>query len=310
MIKLAVLSDKGEEMTGILLLDKPQEMTSFTGASRVRRITGAKKTGHTGTLDPMATGVLPILLGGATRFCELLPSHDKAYIATLRLGQTTDTLDITGEVLSESEFDVSREEFEKVLSGFVGTTMQKPPMYSAKSQNGVRLYKLARQGIEVERESREVTISVAKTLDCDEEKGEYTIEVECSAGTYIRSLISDIGEILGCGAVMTALRRTKANGFSIENCLSFEELEKRATDGTLDEVIIPIETALSGYRSVEVTQPQATRFLNGGALSIDRLKVTLSEQGELVRVVSPQGDFLGIGEVSSEELKVKRLLIR
>lgn len=297
-------------MTGILLLDKPQEMTSFTGASRVRRISGAKKTGHTGTLDPMATGVLPILLGGATRFCELLPSHDKAYIATLRLGQTTDTLDITGEVLSESEFDVSREEFEKVLCTFVGTTMQKPPMYSAKSQNGVRLYKLARQGIEVERESREVTISVAKVLDCDEKNGEYTIEVECSAGTYIRSLICDIGETLGCGAVMTALRRTKANGFSIEDCLTLEELEKKAADGTLGEVIIPIETALSSYREVEVTQPQATRFTNGGALSVERLKVKSCEDGELLRVVSPQGDFLGIGEVSAEELKVKRLLIR
>lgn len=297
-------------MTGILLLDKPQEMTSFTAASRVRRITGAKKTGHTGTLDPMATGVLPVLLGGATRFCELLPSHDKAYIATLRLGQTTDTLDITGEVLSESEIDVSREDFEKVLGGFVGTTMQKPPMYSAKSQNGVRLYKLARQGIEVERESREVTISVAEIISCDESAGEYTIEVECSAGTYIRSLISDIGEKLGCGAVMTALRRTKANGFSIESCITLEELEKRAADGTLDEVIIPIETALSSYREVAVTQPQATRFTNGGALSVDRLKVKLDEQDELCRVISPQGEFLGIGEVSGEELKVKRLLVK
>ncbi|MBQ7055091.1 MAG: tRNA pseudouridine(55) synthase TruB, partial [Oscillospiraceae bacterium] len=250
-------------MTGILLLDKPQDMTSFTAASRVKRITGTKKTGHTGTLDPMATGVLPILLGGATRFCELLPSHDKAYVASLRLGQTTDTLDITGEVLSESEFDVSLDEFEKVLSGFVGTTLQKPPMYSAKSQNGVRLYKLARQGIEVERASHEVTISVAKVIGCDEAKGEYTVEVECSAGTYIRSLISDIGEKLGCGAVMTALRRTKANDFLIENCLTVEELEKRAADGSLGEVIIPVETALSGYRGVTVTQPQATRFTNG-----------------------------------------------
>ncbi len=297
-------------MTGILLLDKPQDMTSFTAASRVRRIIGAKKTGHTGTLDPMATGALPVLLNGATRFCELLPSHDKAYIASLRLGQTTDTLDITGEVLSESDFDVSREDFEKVLGGFVGTTMQTPPMYSAKSQNGVRLYKLARQGIEVERESHEVTINVAKVICCDEAAGEYTIEVECSAGTYIRSLISDIGERLGCGAVMTALRRTKANGFSIEGCITLEELEKRVSECTLDEVIIPIETALSNYREITVTQPQALRFCNGGALSLERLKANFSEQGELCRVVSPQGDFLGIGEVSADELKIKRLLVK
>ena len=153
-------------MTGILLIDKPEGMTSFVAAARVRRMTGVKKTGHTGTLDPMATGVLPVLLGGATRFCKLLPSHDKAYIASLRLGTVTDTLDITGEVLETREVNASRADFESALQSFSGTIEQVPPMYSAISQNGVRLYKLARQGIEVERESRTVNISSISLVGC------------------------------------------------------------------------------------------------------------------------------------------------
>lgn len=155
-------------MTGILLIDKPEGMTSFVAAARVRRMTGVKKTGHTGTLDPMATGVLPVLLGGATRFCELLPSHDKAYIASLRLGTVTDTLDITGEVLETRKVNATRADFESALQSFSGTIEQVPPMYSAISQNGVRLYKLARQGIEVERESRTVNISSISLVGCNE----------------------------------------------------------------------------------------------------------------------------------------------
>lgn len=157
-------------MTGILLIDKPEGMTSFVAAARVRRMTGVKKTGHTGTLDPMATGVLPVLLGGATRFCELLPSHDKAYIASLRLGTVTDTLDITGEVLETREVNALHADFESALQSFSGTIEQVPPMYSAISQNGVRLYKLARQGIEVERESRTVNISSISLVGCNEKK--------------------------------------------------------------------------------------------------------------------------------------------
>ena len=275
-------------MTGILLIDKPEGMTSFVAAARVRRMTGVKKTGHTGTLDPMATGVLPVLLGGATRFCELLPSHDKAYTATLRLGTITDTLDITGEVLETREVNVSRAELERALEGFSG----------------------ARQGIEVERESRRVTISSLELIGCDEENGEYTISVECSAGTYIRSLVSDIGEKLGCGAVMTALRRTKANGFPIDGCITLDELAQLAQEGKIEEKIIPVEQALDSYRSVFVTAPQARRFGNGGALSLERLHLNDPSENESVRVFAPGNEFLGMGEVDQDELKVKRLLIK
>ena len=291
-------------MTGILLIDKPEGMTSFVAAARVRRMTGVKKTGHTGTLDPMATGVLPVLLGGATRFCELLPSHDKAYTATLRLGTITDTLDITGEVLETREVNVSRAELERALEGFSGEIEQVPPMYSAISQNGVRLYKLARQGIEVERESRRVTISSLELIGCDEEKGEYTISVECSAGTYIRSLVADIGEKLGCGAVMTALRRTSANGFDIKDVVTIEQLEAAANEERLGEILLPVDKALGGYGSVTVTEAQAKRFLNGGELFLERLKI----KGEgIFRVYSPKGDFLGLGETEDEYLKVRRV---
>lgn len=296
-------------MTGILLLNKPTDMTSFVAAARVKRFTGAKKTGHTGTLDPMATGVLPVMLGGATRFCELLPTHDKAYRAMLRLGITTDTLDITGEVLSEKEVNVSCEDFIKVLNSFNGTTMQMPPMYSAISQNGVRLYKLARQGIEVERPKREVTIE-SRLVSFDKSTNEYVIDVDCSSGTYIRSLISDIGEKLGCGAVMTALQRTKANGFSIENCISLDELQFLQSENRVEEVIIPVEKALDSYRAIEVTTAQAKRFANGGDLSLLRLHTELKTIGEYIRVNSPGGEFIGIGEVAEDSLKVKRLLIK
>ena len=290
-------------MTGILLIDKPEGMTSFVAAARVRRMTGVKKTGHTGTLDPMATGVLPVLLGGATRFCELLPSHDKAYIASLRLGTVTDTLDMR-------EVNASRADFESALQSFLGTIEQVPPMYSAISQNGVRLYKLARQGIEVERESRTVNISSISLVDCDEKNGEYTISVECSAGTYIRSLVADIGEKLGCGAVMTVLRRTKANGFPIDGCITLDELAELAQSGKIEEKIIPIEQALDSYRFVTVTEPQARRFGNGGELSLERLYLKAPQENELVRVIAPGNEFLGMGEVSDGEIKVKRLLIK
>lgn len=183
-------------------------------------------------------------------------------------------------------------------------------MYSAISQNGVRLYKLARQGIEVERESRRVTISSLELIGCDEEKGEYTISVECSAGTYIRSLVADIGEKLGCGAVMTALRRTKANGFPIDGCMTLGELAQLAQEGKIKEKIIPVEQALDSYRSVFVTAPQARRFGNGGTLSLERLHLNDPSENESVRVFAPGNEFLGMGEVGQDELKVKRLLIK
>ena len=297
-------------MNGILLVDKPAGWTSHDVVAKLRGVLGERRMGHSGTLDPMATGLLVVFAGRATRAVSFSENHTKCYEAHLRLGLTTDTQDTTGTVLSRAERAVSRAELEAVLPQFRGDILQVPPMYSAISQNGVRLYKLARQGIEVERESRTVNISSISLVGCNEKNGEYTISVECSAGTYIRSLVADIGEKLGCGAVMTALRRTKANGFPIDGCITLDELAELAQSGKIEEKIIPIEQALDSYRFVTVTEPQARRFKNGGELSLERLYLKAPQENELVRVIAPGNEFLGMGEVSDGEIKVKRLLIK
>lgn len=295
-------------MTGIILLDKPNNMTSFSAVNRVRRLLSVKKAGHTGTLDPMATGVLPIALSNCTRFIDLLPVHDKGYVATARLGVTTDTLDSTGTVLSESKVKVTREQLESVLEKYTGEIEQIPPMYSAISKDGKRLYELARQGIEIEREARKITIYSLLLGSFDGDC--FSISVECSAGTYIRSLIDDIGKDLGCGAIMTDLRRTSANGFSINNCVTLEELERAANDGTADKYITPIEKCFDTYSEIVVTEGQAKRFSNGGELSRDRLKDNISDG--IYRVYSPDRLFLGLGEIEKdgEVLKVRRVYVR
>ena len=293
-------------MTGIILLDKPEGITSFGAVARIRRICSEKKCGHTGTLDPMATGVLTVMLGGGTRFIELLPSHDKAYTATFRLGTVTDTLDITGKVLETREVNVTAEQVREKIKDFVGEISQLPPMYSAVSVDGQRLYDLARQGIEVERTPRNVTVFSIDMLSENEQTGEYEISVECSSGTYIRTLISDLGEALGCGAVMTKLRRTKANGFGIENAVTLEQLEAAAENGTLDEIVISVEKALENYPMIKVTAAQAKRFRNGGELDLQRLKY--QRMLGYFRIYDPEDNFIGLGEIGEgDSLAVKRV---
>lgn len=293
-------------MTGIIILDKPKGITSFGAVARVRRICGEKKCGHTGTLDPMATGVMTVMLGNTTRFTELLPSHDKAYIASFRLGTVTDTLDITGTVLETREVKSSAADVNEALKSFVGEISQLPPMYSAVSVNGQRLYDLARKGIEVERKPRQVTVYSIDTLSENEESGEYEIAVECSSGTYIRTLIADLGEMLGCGAVLTDLRRTKANGFSIENAVTLEQLEAAVNDGAIDSVLIPVDRALEGYPVIKVSAPQAKRFSNGGELDLQRLKYP--RMLGLFRIYDPEDKFIGLGEIGNgDSLTVKRV---
>ena len=294
-------------MTGFVFLNKDEGMTSFFAASRLRRVFSTKKVGHTGTLDPMATGVLPVAVGGATRFIDFIPDSDKAYKARFLLGKTTDTLDITGNVLTENEVNVKREDIEKILPDFTGEIFQVPPMYSALKKDGVRLYDLARQGIEVEREKRQITIYSLLLTDF-EDGNEYEIEVSCSKGTYIRTLIDDIGKALGCGAVMTKLCRTKANGVDISECVSLEELQKQSEEGTADSCVHSVDRMLP-YPSVTVTDNQARRFSNGGELDTQRLKVKVGEG--LYKVYSHQGKFLGLGEINQDktQLNVKRVFV-
>lgn len=295
-------------MTGIICLDKQEHMTSFSTVARARRIVGEKKAGHAGTLDPMATGILPVLFGGATRFMEFLPVHDKGYRARIQLGMTTDTLDTTGTVLTRSGVRVSKAQVEQALAAFRGDILQVPPMYSALSKNGVRLYELARRGEEVERQARPVTIYRLELTEFDGQTQECTLNVLCSKGTYIRSLADDLGRMLGCGAVMSGLRRTYAVGFSLEDCVTLDTLSELAQQGKLSQCMIPLERALAAYPSLSVTQAQAVRFANGGALDADRLRFAEKRDG-LFRVYSPDERFLGLGELLPEEreLKVRRV---
>lgn len=295
-------------MTGIIILDKPEGITSFGAVARVRRICSEKKCGHSGTLDPMATGVLTVMLGGATRFIELFPNHNKAYRASFRLGTVTDTLDITGKVLETRETDVTAEQVKEKIRDFIGDINQLPPMYSAVSVGGQRLYDLARKGIEVERQPRQVTVFSIDVLSENEETNEYEIQVECSSGTYIRTLISDLGEALGCGAVLTALRRTKANGFDIKNAVTLEQLEEAVKNGKISDILIPVDRALEEYPVIKVSEAQAKRFRNGGELSLDRLKYP--RMLGFFRIYDPNGNFIGIGEIGQKDcLEIKRVFM-
>lgn len=281
-------------MQGLLLLDKPEGITSFGAVARIKRLSGEKRVGHTGTLDPLATGLLPIFIGRATSLCSYLLDADKSYTARVRLGVTTDTCDSTGTVLSNCKPDVSRERLNEVFKTFTGEIEQIPPMYSAIKRDGVRLYQLAREGKTVELEPRKIVIRSLSMTDFDGE--EFTLTVTCSKGTYIRSLCRDIGEALGCGATMTALRRTATSGFSIDQSVPLENL----TADNLAEQIISEEAAVMNLRAVTVTEKQAKRFTCGGQLAFERLKSSDFAENERFRV--KYGDrLLGIGRADTEK---------
>ena len=286
---------------GILIIDKPEGFTSFDVCAKMRRIAGQKKIGHTGTLDPMATGVMVVLLGSATRAAELMPEHDKRYTAAFRLGVTTDTLDITGTVLSTAEPSVSREQLEDILGRFRGEIDQLPPMYSAVHSDGRRLYELAREGKVVEREPRRVCIHRLELLDYDPAQGDGTLDVCCSKGTYIRSLIDDIGSALGCGGVMTALRRTEACGFSLSDAVTIQQAQQLGEEGRLAERIIPAERVFEGLPLCRITEKQTVRYRNGGELDMQRVRTDgdTPGDGQLVRVCSPEG-FIGLGRIDAQ----------
>lgn len=295
-------------MTGIICVNKEKDITSFGVVAKLRGITGEKKAGHTGTLDPMATGVLPVMFGGATRFLNFLPDSDKGYRATFKLGMTTDTLDITGEVTSQSEVAVNSTDVKNAMRDFVGVIDQIPPMFSAKSVDGVRLYDLAREGKTVEREACRVEIKELELVAFDETEHTYQIDVICSKGTYIRSLIDDIGKKLGCGAVMTELVRTKAMGFDLSDCVTLAELQERKDSGKgFSNVLIDIERMFDCYKKVRVSPAQSTRFFNGGALDINRVQKNIMTD-EICAVYSDKNEFLGLGQRQGEELKVLRVL--
>ncbi|MBQ3691833.1 MAG: tRNA pseudouridine(55) synthase TruB, partial [Clostridia bacterium] len=267
-------------MDGIIVVNKPQNFTSFDVVAVMRRLCGQRKIGHTGTLDPMATGVLPLLLGSATRAQDILPDSDKEYVAQFRLGIRTDTLDIWGEVIEEKSVSVKLEDIMSLIPKYSGEIIQIPPMYSAVKKDGVRLYDLARRGIEVEREARKVTISQLKLLSYDDETFSGQLKIACSKGTYIRTLIDDIGRDLGCGAVMTSLVRTKACGFTLEDSATLDEIKELSKEGecaeNTKELLRSCESLFTVYRKISVSEKQAQRFSNGNPLDIERTAVRKS----------------------------------
>lgn len=294
-------------MNGIIPIDKPAGITSFGAVARMRKILNQKKIGHAGTLDPMATGVLPILVGSATRFLDFLPSSDKRYTALIKLGFETNTLDTTGEIIAESDKRINTEQLEEVLKGFLGKIDQIPPMYSAVQKDGVRLYELARKGVEVQRESREVTIYSLNLLDFNEKEQEFSLDISCSKGTYIRTLADDIGKKTGCGACLAGLRRTEAAGFKLGACYTLEEVAEYAAENRIEKRLVPIEDALGFYPAVYVSQKQAVRFSNGGELELIRLKGKY-EDG-VYRIFSPDDTFLGLARANNENNEMKPIKV-
>lgn len=295
----------GRDVSGILLLDKPVGITSNGALQRVKRLFRAQKAGHTGSLDPLASGLLPICLGEATKISAFLLDADKRYRVRLKLGSITTTGDREGEVIeTKSVPSLSRRDVERTLSGFVGSIQQVPPMYSALKYQGERLYNLARKGVEVERPRREVTIFSLDLLSL--ELPEMELDVHCTKGTYIRTLAEDVGQALGSGAHVTALRRTGVGPFGEEQMVSSETLENEAEKGpeALDSFLYPIDSALQHWPEV-VLSPDATFYLKQG----QSVLVPRSPTEGWVRVYSADRGFLGAGLIDEDgKVAPKRLM--
>ncbi len=278
-------------MTGILLVDKPQDWTSHDVVAKLRGVTGERRIGHSGTLDPMATGLLVVFLGRATRAVEFAEADEKTYIAEILLGTTTDSQDTQGSVLARSEEIPGREELEKALRRFRGEIEQIPPMYSAVKIGGKKLYELARKGVEVERKARRITITGLDLLSGEGDR--WTLRVRCSKGTYIRTLCHDIGQALGCGACMSALRRMSAGAFSVEQAHTLSEIINSADPAAF---MLPVDSLFKDRPSYTVPSEALRAVYNGNAAPAPGL-----QDGEY-RVYGPDGEFLLLGRAERNEL--------
>ncbi|MCE9659594.1 MAG: tRNA pseudouridine(55) synthase TruB [Burkholderiales bacterium] len=284
---------------GVLLLDKGLGVSSNMALQLAKRLFRAEKAGHTGTLDPLATGLLPLCFGAATKFAQVSLDADKRYLATLKLGVTTTSGDAEGEVVRERPVAVSRPQVEAACAGFVGAISQLPPMHSALKHEGKPLYDYARAGIEIEREPRNVTIHAIDVVEGEGDR--WMLDVRCSKGTYIRTLAEDIGEALGCGAHLAALRRTGSGRLGIESALTIEALEA-LSPAELDGALLPVEALVADWPKVVLLAEDAGRFLAGV-----RRRLPLADAAN-VRVYGPGAAFLGSAHVAGGELIASRLL--
>lgn len=289
------------EYNGIICVNKPKGFTSFDVIAKMRGILKMKRLGHAGTLDPMAEGVLPVFAGCATKACDILPNHDKVYRVGFKLGVSTDTQDISGEVLSENGIEVPAEMLLKAAEHFKGDIMQIPPMYSAVSVNGKRLYELARQGKTVERSPRPVTVYSLEIEEYDEGPRSGVMCISCSKGTYIRTLINDIGESIGCGAIMTSLVRTAACGFTLNDCVTLEELQHTADNGgRFNDFFLPVSQVFAQLPRVKLGSTQERMYRNGIRLDINRLEIGDISSDRLA-VYGQNGEFIGTAVIMRDE---------
>ncbi len=281
-------------MNGIILVDKPQNWTSHDVVAKLRGVLHERRIGHSGTLDPLATGLLVVFVGRATRAVEFAEADSKEYLAGLRLGVSTDTQDITGNIVAESAALPDEAALREALGRFIGDIEQIPPMYSAIKIGGKKLYELARRGESVERAPRKITVSAIDIAGRDGD--DYILNISCSKGTYVRTLCSDIGEALGCGACMSSLRRTRAGVFSVDDAHSLADIEAAVREGRLSDIILPVDTLFASFPKLTVSQSAAKRLKNGNIIKIS------AEDGEY-KVYSDSDEFLLLGRVECGKLK-------
>ncbi len=289
-------------MDGIINICKEKGYTSHDVVAKMRGILRMKKIGHTGTLDPDAQGVLPVCIGKATKLVDLITDKDKTYLAQAKLGIITDTQDISGKVLRTSEVKADRGMLERALQSFTGEYMQLPPMYSAIKVNGRKLYELAREGKEIERDRRPVTVKEIRLLEYNETEQEFTVSVECTKGTYVRTLLQDIGDSLGCGATMTSLVRTAVGSFRLENAITLSQLERLVEEKGLEPYIVTIDQVFCHYSRVTVFSEYNKLIYNGNLFKPEHVRTSAAgRMSELVRVYDSEEQFIGLYRYEEEE---------
>lgn len=281
-------------MNGIILVDKPQDWTSHDVVAKLRGVLHERRIGHSGTLDPLATGLLVVFVGRATRAVEFAEADSKEYLAGLRLGVSTDTQDITGNVIAKCDALPDEAAVRETLCRFIGDIEQIPPMYSAIKIGGKKLYELARRGESVERTPRKITVSSIDIVDKD--GTDYILNISCSKGTYVRTLCNDIGDALGCGACMSSLRRTRAGAFSVDEAHSLEDIEDAALEDRLSDIILPVDALFAPFPKLTVSESAAKRLKNGNVIKVS------AEDGDY-RVYSDSEEFLLLGRVEDGKLK-------
>jgi tRNA pseudouridine 55 synthase len=290
-------------VNGIIIVDKPQDFTSFDVIAKLRGILGQRKLGHGGTLDPMATGVLPIFAGNATKAADLIPCNDKRYTAVVQLGFITDTGDITGTITKRDDKSASPEDIKKAAESFLGKISQTPPMYSAVKVDGKRLYKLAREGKTIERKSRMIEIFDVSVTDYDPEQARFTLDVYCSKGTYIRTLAEDIAAKTGCLATLLSLRRTMSAGFDETMALPLDEIAARAKAGSVEEIMVPVHQLFRSCPRIDL-DPNLTRLFLGGFV-FETSRTDRDIEPDITVAVFGGGVFLGLAK--SDGLNFKKI---